>query len=136
MLNITMVFSFYQNISFASSLLILKILCSTVSNTRLINFTHFPKKRSLWRTKWNTFYKEQTLENCIVKNSVRTKTRTSNKQLQYSFLQGWNPPFLREPPSFWSKLKKLPPSFWEPSKLVQVNCMKHFKMKVLRFIQY
>ena len=27
----------------------------------------------------------------------------------HSFLQGWNPPFLREPPSFWSKFNKLPP---------------------------
>ena len=136
MLNNTMVFSFYHNISFASSLLILKILSSTISNIRLINFTHFPKKRPLWRTKWNTFYKEQTLENCIVKNSVRTKTRTSNKQLQYSFLQGWKPPFLREPPSFWSKFKKIPTPFWQPSKLVHVNCMKHFKMKVLHFELY
>ena len=56
----------------------------------------------------------------------------------HSFLQGWNPPppFLREPPSFWSKLKMLPPSFWQPSKLLHVNCIKHFKMKVLRFVLY
>ena len=43
--------------------------------------------------------------------------------LLHSFFQGWNPPFLREPSSFWvplsfwCKFKKLPPSFWEPSKL-------------------
>ena len=59
------------------------------------------------------------------------------KKWNHSFLQGWNPPFLREPPpppfwvppSFWSKLKKLPPSFWEPSKLVHVSCMKHLKWR-------
>ena len=43
------------------------------------------------------------------------------------------PFFLREPHFFWSKLK-VTPSFWEPSKLVHVNCMKHFKMKVLHFV--
>ena len=68
----------------------------------------------------------------------------------YSFLQGWNPPlpsllFWRNPsPSFCvplpplsnflSKLKKSPPSFWEPFKLVHVNCIKHFKMKVENII--
>ena len=46
-----------------------------------------------------------------------------------------NPPAFLGTPSFWSKFKKLPPSFWEPSKLVHVNCMKHFK-KVLRFVLY
>ena len=44
--------------------------------------------------------------------------------------------FLRVPSSFCNKFKKLPFSFWEPSKLVYVNCMKHFKMKVLRFVLY
>ena len=39
-------------------------------------------------------------------------------------------------PSSWSKFKKLSPSFWEPSKLVHVNCKKHLKMKVLRFVPY
>ena len=67
---------------------------------------------------------------------------SKQKNHVHSFLQGWNPPFLRElppfrvPPSFWSKYKKFSPSFWEPSKLVHVNCKKHFKMKVLRFILY
>ena len=49
---------------------------------------------------------------------------------------GLNPPpffFSEGPPSFWSKFKMLPPSFWEPSKLVHVNCKKHFKIKVSRF---
>ena len=65
----------------------------------------------------------------------------------HSFLQVWKPPslfssFLREPPpfwvptSFWSKLKKSPPSFWQSYKLVHVNCIKHLKIKVLRFIPY
>ena len=45
-------------------------------------------------------------------------------------------PFLREPSSFWSKFKKLSPSFWQPSKLVHVNCIKHFKMKMLCFVLY
>ena len=53
-------------------------------------------------------------------------------------------PFLREPPrppflatpSFWSKFKKFPHSFWEPSRLVDVNCKKHFKMKVLCFVLF
>ena len=49
---------------------------------------------------------------------------------------GLEPPllFLREPPFFWSKFKKLPLSFWDPSKLAHANGKKHFKMKVLRFI--
>ena len=56
-----------------------------------------------------------------------------------SFLQGRNhpPPFFFEgtppfwvPPSFWRKFKNLPLSFWQRSKLVHVNCKKHFKMKV------
>ena len=59
----------------------------------------------------------------------------------HSFLQGWKPPFsegtpLSGYPFFWSKFKKLPPSFWEPCKLVDGNCKKHFKMKVLRFVLY
>ena len=45
------------------------------------------------------------------------------------------PPFMREPPFlgtflFLKQVKKLPPSFWQPSKLVHVNCIKHFKMNV------
>ena len=40
------------------------------------------------------------------------------------------PPFLREPPLSEANLKSYP-SFWEPSKLVHVNCKKHFKIKVL-----
>ena len=39
--------------------------------------------------------------------------------LNHSFRQGWNSPFLREPSSFW-----------EQHKLVHLNCMKHFKMKM------
>ena len=53
----------------------------------------------------------------------------------YISLQVWNPPFLGTP-YFWSKFKKLLPSFWQPTKLVHVNCIKHFKMKVLRFVLY
>ena len=68
----------------------------------------------------------------------------------YSFLQDWNPLlpsllFWRSPsPSFCvnlpllsnflSKLKKSPPSFWELFKLVHVNRIKHFKMKVENII--
>ena len=39
------------------------------------------------------------------------------------------------PPSFWSKFK-VTPLFLKPSKLVPVNCKKHLKMKVLRFVLY
>ena len=46
----------------------------------------------------------------------------------------WGNPTFWAPPSSWNKFKKLLPSFWEPSKLVHINCMKHFKMKVLRFV--
>ena len=59
----------------------------------------------------------------------------------HSFLQGWNPPFSERTllflgtPSFWTN-KKLPLFFWEPSKLVHVNCKKHFKVKVLRSVLY
>ena len=73
-------------------------------------------------------------------------SRISTEVLNFlSFLQGWNPPplFWDNPPppflgtpSFWSKFKMLPHSFWEPSKLVHVNCNKHFTMKVLRFVLY
>ena len=47
-----------------------------------------------------------------------------------------------EPPPFWvtpsfrQKLKNLLPTLWEPSKLVDVNCIKHFKTKILPFLQY
>ena len=61
----------------------------------------------------------------------------------HSFLQSWNrPPFYEGPPPFlgtpslWNKFKKLPLFFWESSKLVHINCIKHFKMKVLRFALY
>ena len=47
---------------------------------------------------------------------------------------GLEPPVSEKTPSFWSKFKKLPLSFSDPSKLVQANCKKHFKMKVLRFV--
>ena len=46
------------------------------------------------------------------------------------------PPIPRKLPSFRRKFKKSPPSFWQPSKLVHVNCKKHFKIKVLHFILY
>ena len=65
-----------------------------------------------------------------------------NPKLFQSFLQGWNPlfsegtpPFLGTP-SFWSKFEMLPSSFWGASKLVHINCMKHFKMKELYFVLY
>ena len=44
------------------------------------------------------------------------------------------PPVSERTHSFWSKFKMLSRSFWDPSKLVQANCKKHFKMKVLRFV--
>ena len=37
-------------------------------------------------------------------------------------------------PLFLKQIKKIIPSLWEPSKLVHVNCMKHFKMKELHFM--
>ena len=46
----------------------------------------------------------------------------------HSFLQGWN--------LFLKKIKKVTSSFWQPSTLIYVNCMKHFKMKVLLFLLY
>ena len=53
-----------------------------------------------------------------------------------------NPPFSEGTPLFLGtpfflkQIKNLHSSFWEPSKSVQVNCIKHFKMKVLRFVLY
>ena len=43
------------------------------------------------------------------------------KKIYVKPLKKFFPPFMREPPSFWGKLKKLPPSFWEPSKLVSAK---------------
>ena len=39
------------------------------------------------------------------------------------------------PPFSDANLKKLPPSFWQLSKLVHVNCKKHFKMFRTMLIQ-
>ena len=71
-------------------------------------------------------------QNCLFLSTF--KTIVSSRVGTPPFSEG-TPPFW-VPPSFWSKLKKLPPSFWQPSKLVHVNCKKHFKIKVLRFILY
>ena len=55
----------------------------------------------------------------------------------HRFLQGWNASL------FWGSrpltgypffLKQIALSFWQSSKLVHVNCIKHFKMKMLHFV--
>ena len=47
------------------------------------------------------------------------------------------PPFSEGTPTlFLKQIQKVTPSFWEPSKVVHVNCKKHLKMKVLRFVLY
>ena len=104
------------------------------------------------------------MRTCVTFSGIKVKILDSSKFVYtrlvtcphsstlHSFLQGCNPPFLREPhpppppppppppflgpPSSWSKFKKLPPTFWEPSILVHANCKKHFKVKVLCFVLY
>ena len=47
---------------------------------------------------------------------------------------GLDPPISEGNPLSEANLKSYPSFFRNPSKLVQANCKKHFKMKVLRFV--
>ena len=119
---------------------------SALYHPRLGGLTASPKPPS-WTFANALFMSDQPkfcyLHHCLqsLYHSILTLSESCYQTILHSFLQGWNCPFSEGTPppfwvapSFWSKSKTLPPSFWRASKLVHVNCMKNFKMKVLCFV--
>ena len=127
--------------------------CTILGNLRTITQESKKETRQMtpffWSTFWAlmrflmTWWKLACYENDLFTKYFRNPWKKVTKRkrkiywgssLEPSFSE--RTPLFCVPSSFWSIIKKLPPSFLQPSKLVHVTFIKHFKMKVLRFVLY